>query len=137
MFPTPFLGLARLAGQVLWASRAPSKVETAPARKSQLNSLSDRLAAIYQIRVSPNKLVAYTSQVVGFSAVGSDAVAEAVQGPEVQLEFFRFFRHLHRRSRPGDNVEARTLLDYVQGRLGAAEGSSPCSTRPPARSNND
>lgn len=82
MFPTPFLGLARLAGQVLWASRAPSKVETAPARKSQLNSLSDRLAAIYQIRVSPNKLVAYTSQVVGFSAVGSDAVAEAVQGPK-------------------------------------------------------
>src|SRR5262249_39883962 len=52
------------------------------ASRRQLLTLSDRLAAVYQIRVSPSKLVAYTSQVIGFSAIGGDAIPEAVQGPK-------------------------------------------------------
>jgi RHS repeat-associated protein len=48
----------------------------------QLNTLSDRTAAVQEIRVSPSKLVAYASQVVGFSAIGNDATSTAVQGPK-------------------------------------------------------
>jgi RHS repeat-associated protein len=61
-------------------STLPLVAEVAFARKRQLHTLADRLAAIYQVRVSPSKLVAYTSQVVGFSAIGTDATPESVQG---------------------------------------------------------
>src|SRR5262245_36988595 len=83
----------RLAGLALTAIR-PHLIVTwnmgipipiwipAGAQRRQLHTLADRQAAIYQIRVSPTKLVAYTSQVVGFSAIGSDAVPQAVQGPK-------------------------------------------------------
>src|SRR5262249_27866365 len=117
---------------VTWASRVPLIAETAFVSKRQLTTISDRIAAVARIVISPSKYVLYEDVSMIFTGIGYDQLGpagEIVQGVPYTWSVSDSSKATIDPS-SGRINPLRPGLVWVTGQAGAVHAMAPVLIRP-------